>query len=159
MPFRFFRRRKVEEGIVGVELSEESKGKFVIEDVFQIRGIGLILAGRVFEGEMTIGDILKLPNGRLLRVRGLEKKGKRVDRVVAGEPVGVIVDGISWKPKRGDLEEYTVIKVIEMLKKRAREKYKHMPKDVVGKLVEREVKEQLEKELDKIALKIHSPKH
>ena len=158
MPFRFFRRRRVEEEKVRVELSEESKGRFVVEDVFQIRGVGLILAGRVLEGEMAIGDFLMLPDGRLLRVRGLERRRERVDRVVAREPVGVVVDGVGWKPKRRDLEGYMVVRVVEMLKRRAREKYKHMPKDVIEKLVEKEVKEHLEGELDKIALKIYAPK-
>jgi len=158
LPFRFFRRRRVEEEKVRVELSGESKGRFVVEDVFQIRGVGLILAGRVLEGEMAIGDFLMLPDGRLLRVRGLERRRERVDRVVAREPVGVVVDGVGWKPKRRDLEGYMVVRVVEMLKRRAREKYKHMPKDVIEKLVEKEVKEHLEGELDKIALKIYAPK-
>jgi len=161
MIFKLFRKKKepeIPEHTEVVEVSGEPKGKFIVEEVFQIKWIGLILAGRVFKGEMSVGDILKLPDGRFLRVKGIEKGRKKVDKAVVNEAVGVIIEGVGWKPSRKDIEKLRVREIIERIRKEATRKYLHMPKDLVKKLVEKEIRDQLEKELDKIALEIYTPK-
>ncbi len=141
-----------------MEVSGEPHGKFVLEEVFAIGAFFkkfIILAGGVAEGEIRVGDVLRTPDGKLLVVKGIEKGHKRVDRVVANDRVGIHVEGLGWKPKPNDLKKYSVIKLIDRLRKEIEEKYSHMPKDARQKLVESEVKLRLKEELDKIAFKAY----
>ena len=137
----------------------EFRGKFVIEHVFTIGALFkkfLVLAGRVVEGELRVGDVLETPGNKLLVVRSIEKGHRRVEKALANEPVGVRVEGLGWKPNRKDLEKYSIISLIGNLRKEAERKYSNMPKDARAKLVESEIKSKLKSEIEKIALKIYS---
>jgi len=146
---------------VDLEVSGESHGKFVLEHVFIIgarfifKGF-LVLAGRVVEGELRIGDVLKTPDGKLLIVKSIEKGRRKVEKAVAGEPIGVQVEGLGWKPKPEDLEKHSVIKLIDKLRKDVEKKYSHMPKDARQRLVESEVKLKLKEEIGKIVFEAYS---
>lgn len=137
-------------------------GKFVIEHVFTIGVLlpfcrrFLVLAGRVVEGELRVGDVLKTPDGRLLVIKSLEKGHRKVEKALANEPVGVQVEGLGWKPKPKDLEKYSIISLVMKLRREAEEKYSHIPKDARSKLVESEVKSRLEREIEKIAFEAYS---
>jgi len=161
--FKIFRRKKPEkeEEVEVAKLLGEVKGKFTVEEVFQLK-LGLhyvlVLAGRVLRGELAVGDFLKLPDGRLLKVERIERKNRKVERAVVNEPVGVFVKGVGWKPGRRDLEKYRVFETIKKLRKEAEKKYSHMPKELAKKLVEKEVKDKLREELEKISLEIYAPK-
>ena len=165
MVFKIFRRKKHEkEEEVEVEAAKllgEVKGKFTVEEVFQLK-LGfhyvLVLAGRVLRGELAVGDFLKLPDGRLLKVERIERKNRKVERAVVNEPVGVFVKGVGWKPGRKDLEKYRVFETIKKLRKEAEKKYSHMPKELAKKLVEKEVRDKLREELEKISLEIYAAK-
>jgi len=163
MVFKIFRRKKPEkeEEVEVAKLLGEVKGKFTVEEVFQLK-LGLhyvlVLAGRVLRGELAVGDFLKLPDGRLLKVERIERKNRKVERAVVNEPVGVFVKGVGWKPGRRDLEKYRVFETIKKLRKEAEKKYSHMPKELAKKLVEKEVKDKLREELEKISLEIYAPK-
>ena len=166
MVFKIFRRKKPEkeEEVEAAKLLGEVKGKFTVEEVFQLK-LGLhfapyvlVLAGRVLKGELAVGDFLKLPDGRLLKVERIERKNRKVERAVVNEPVGVFVKGVGWKPGRKDLEKYKVFETIKKLRKEAEKKYSHMPKELAKKLVEKEVKDKLREELEKISLEIYMPK-
>ena len=163
MVFKIFRRKKPEkeEEVEAAKLLGEVKGKFTVEEVFQLK-LGLhyvlVLAGRVLRGELAVGDFLKLPDGRLLKVERIERKNRKVERAVVNEPVGVFVKGVGWKPGRRDLEKYRVFETIKKLRKEAEKKYSHMPKELAKKLVEKEVKDKLREELEKISLEIYAPK-
>ena len=163
MVFKIFRRKKPEkeEEVEVAKLLGEVKGKFTVEEVFQLK-LGLhyvlVLAGRVLRGELAVGDFLKLPDGRLLKVERIERKNRKVERAVINEPVGVFVKGVGWKPGRRDLEKYRVFETIKKLRKEAEKKYSHMPKELAKKLVEKEVKDKLREELEKISLEIYAPK-
>jgi len=104
-----------------------------------------VLAGRVVEGELRIGDVLKTPEGRLLVIKSLEKGHRKVEKALTNEPVGV-----------KDLEKYSIISLVMKLRREAEEKYSHIPKDARSKLVESEVKSRLEKEIEKIAFEAYS---
>jgi len=132
-------------------LSSETRsphGKFVVKHVFTIGALFkrfLVLAGRVVEGELRIGDVLKTPEGRLLVIKSLEKGHRKVEKALTNEPVGV-----------KDLEKYSIISLVMKLRREAEEKYSHIPKDARSKLVESEVKSRLEKEIEKIAFEAYS---
>jgi len=163
MVFKIFRGKKTEkeEEVEVAKLLGEVKGKFTIEEVFQLK-LGLhyvlVLAGRVFKGELSVGDFLKLPDSRLLKVERIERKNRKVERAVVNEPVGVFVKGVGWKPGRKDLEKYKVFETIKKLRKEAEKKYSHMPKELAKKLVEKEVRDKLREELEKISLEIYAAK-
>ena len=163
MVFKIFRGKKTEkeEEVEVAKLLGEVKGKFTIEEVFQLK-LGLhyvlVLAGRVLRGELAVGDFLKLPDGRLLKVERIERKNRKVERAVVNEPVGVFVKGVGWKPGRKDLEKYRVFETIKKLREEAEKKYSHMPKELAKKLVEKEVRNKLREELEKISLEIYAAK-
>ncbi|RLE90705.1 MAG: hypothetical protein DRN04_14460 [Thermoprotei archaeon] len=163
MVFKIFRRKKPEkeEEVEAAKLLGEVKGKFTVEEVFQLK-LGLhyvlVLAGRVLRGELAVGDFLKLPDGRLLKVERIERKNRKVERAVVNEPVGVFVKGVGWKPGRKDLEKYRVFETIKKLREEAEKKYSHMPKELAKKLVEKEVRNKLREELEKISLEIYAAK-
>ena len=163
MVFKIFRRKKPEkeEEVKAAKLLGEVKGKFTVEEVFQLK-LGLhyvlVLAGRVLRGELAVGDFLKLPDGRLLKVERIERKNRKVERAVVNEPVGVIVKGVGWKPGRRDLEKYRVFETIKKLREEAEKKYSHTPKELAEKLVEKEVRDKLREELEKISLEIYAAK-
>lgn len=169
MPLSFFRKevKKDHEEKKAKELKlviGNSCGKFCLEMVFLL-GAGpfgpkmIVLAGRVLEGEIRVGYILKLPNGKMLRVKSLESRGKKVEKVVQGETVGIHVEGINWKPKAKDLEPYEISKVMKELKKNVKKKYSHLPKELAEKLVNEEINKLLRKEVEsRIILVYHSTK-
>ena len=158
MVFKVFRGRRREEieAAEPAELLGEAKGRFVVEEVFQLMGVGLVLAGKVLRGELAAGDFLRLPDGRLLRVEGVERGHKRVGRAVAGEAAGVIVRGVGWRPGKRDLEKYRMLKAVERLRKEAERKFQHIPRETAKKFVEREVEDKLRDELEKISLEVYA---
>uniref|UniRef100_A0A7C2Z1K9 Uncharacterized protein n=1 Tax=Ignisphaera aggregans TaxID=334771 RepID=A0A7C2Z1K9_9CREN len=114
------------------------------------------MAGRVVEGELRVGDVLKTPDGRLLIVKNIEKGHKKAEKALANEPIGVQIEALGWRPKPKDLEKYSIIKLIERLRKEIEVRYADMPKDTREKFVESELKLKLREELGKIAFEVHS---
>ena len=170
MPLGFFRKRREEkhneenaEEPKVIESSSNPCGKFCLEVVFLLGGgwafapKKMVLAGRVLEGEIYTGCILRLPDGRVLRVKSLESRRKKVERVVQGEPVGIVVEGIGWKPGVKDLRPYEIPGVIRELRKSIEKKYSHLPKELAKKLVEEEVKKMLKKEIESRAILVYPP--
>ena len=76
-----------------IKVFEESKGKFIVEEVFHVTGMGFILADHIFKGEIAVGDVLKLSDGKFLGVRNIEKGNKKVEKSIVNEAVGVLIDG------------------------------------------------------------------
>jgi len=137
----------------------EPKGRLALSNVFQLvtrsrPPMFLVITGLVVEGELARGDTLKLPDGRLLRVESVEKarERKRVDRAMAGDTVGVAVVGVGWKPRKGDLERYSISKQLEEIRRRAEEKYQSLPKEAASKLAEKEVVDTLRNSKEDIPL-------
>lgn len=65
-----------------------------IDRVFTIKGYGTVVTGSVLSGSTTVGESLLLyPAGEMLRVRGLESHGSKVDSVYAGQRAAINIGG------------------------------------------------------------------
>ncbi len=133
------------------------KGSFIVDQIFVLRtGFfkkDIVLAGWLIEGEMRIGDVIRLPSGRLLKIKSIEKKHEKTIMVTAREPCGVLVEGTGWKPSHKDIEEelrgrkYHEIlgRFVEEVKK----KYPGVSRDRLKQLVDAEIKARRE-EVDRL---------
>ena len=66
-----------------------------IDRSFSIKGFGAVVTGTLASGEIAVGDELELlPEGRRVRVRGLQGHGKSAMRVESGRRVAVNLGGI-----------------------------------------------------------------
>jgi selenocysteine-specific elongation factor len=67
-----------------------------IDRVFTVKGFGTVVTGTLVSGALAEADeLVALPEGRAVRVRGLHVHGQRVDRVLAPSRVAVNVGAIS----------------------------------------------------------------
>lgn len=67
------------------------------EDTFGIRGRGLVVTGRVASGTVRPGDALVIdgPRGTIrTRCKGVEMFRKVLDKAVAGDQVGLLLEGV-----------------------------------------------------------------
>jgi hypothetical protein len=160
----FGRRRKpARRGASGEELGEP-RSLFAVEEVFEIGhwGLGvsglLVLAGRVHRGELHAGDLLRLPDGQLLRVKAIEAQRRRVKRVGPGVPVGVAVECVGWRPRKRDLLNLRIGARIRELRESVLEKYRgRMPREAAERLAESEVRQRLENLINEASLTIYKP--
>ena len=76
-----------------------------IDRVFTIRGAGTVVTGTLWSGEVGRGDELEvLPQGRHVRVRGVQVHDQSVDRAPAGQRVAVNLIGTAVDElERGDV--------------------------------------------------------
>jgi len=73
-----------------------------VDRAFTIRGSGTVVTGTLAAGSLSVGDELDL-NGRLLRVRGLQRLGRAADRVDAVARVAVNLRSVAvHEVGRGD---------------------------------------------------------
>ncbi|WP_378954421.1 selenocysteine-specific translation elongation factor [Pelosinus sp. sgz500959] len=67
-----------------------------IDRVFTMKGYGAVVTGSVLSGTANIGDTLTLyPSGQLVRVRGTEFHGQKVEAVYAGQRAALNLVGVS----------------------------------------------------------------
>jgi selenocysteine-specific elongation factor len=73
--------------------------------VFSIRGAGTVVTGTLWSGEVGRGDeLMLLPVGRRVRVRGVQVHDQAVERAAAGQRVAINLTGISLaEVSRGDV--------------------------------------------------------
>ncbi|HWR89173.1 MAG TPA: selenocysteine-specific translation elongation factor [Dissulfurispiraceae bacterium] len=76
-----------------------------IDRVFTLRGFGTVVTGTALSGTISLEDPVEiLPSGYTSKVRGLQSHGAAVDRAVAGQRIGVNLQGIEKALlKRGDV--------------------------------------------------------
>jgi selenocysteine-specific elongation factor len=76
-----------------------------IDRVFTIRGAGTVVTGTLWGGEIGRGDELALlPQGRRVRVRGVQVHDRVLDRAAAGQRVAVNLVGVAVSDvARGDV--------------------------------------------------------
>ena len=66
-----------------------------IDRSFAVKGFGSVVTGTLFSGRVSVGDEVELlPEGRRLRVRGLQTGGKSVEHAEAGQRTAVNLAGI-----------------------------------------------------------------
>ena len=76
-----------------------------VDRVFTIRGAGTVVTGTLWSGEIGHGDELTLlPQGRRVRVRGVQVHDQPLDRAPAGQRVAVNLTGLAVAEiERGDV--------------------------------------------------------
>src|SRR5215472_14297077 len=66
-----------------------------VDRSFAVKGFGTVVTGTLFSGQVSVGDEVELlPEGKLLRVRGLQTGGKSVERAEAGQRTAVNLAGV-----------------------------------------------------------------
>ena len=73
-----------------------------IDRAFSVKGHGAVVTGSILGGTAAAGDSLRLyPGGELVRVRGLEWHGHKVQRIHAGQRAAVNLGGLEGDLDRG----------------------------------------------------------
>ena len=76
-----------------------------MQDVFVIKGRGLVATGRVERGEVRVGEQVRINGGRVVAVDAIERFRKKTEHAVAGENVGLLFTGL----QRSDLSPGDVL--------------------------------------------------
>ncbi|BBX96651.1 EF-Tu/IF-2/RF-3 family GTPase [Mycobacterium lacus] len=64
--------------------------RMTVQDVFFIRGRGLVATGCVEYGELRVGDTVQINGGRGVTVDAIEAFRKKRDTATAGDNVGLL---------------------------------------------------------------------
>jgi selenocysteine-specific elongation factor len=85
--------------------AESAPVRLHVDRVFTIRGAGTVVTGTLWSGQVGRGDELEvLPQGRRLRVRGVQVHDQPVERAPAGQRVAVNLTGTAVDElERGDV--------------------------------------------------------
>ncbi|GAY16227.1 EF-Tu/IF-2/RF-3 family GTPase [Mycobacterium sp. shizuoka-1] len=68
--------------------------QLTVQDVFVIKGRGLVATGRVELGEVRVGDEVRINGARAVAVDAIELFRKKTEHAVAGENVGLLFTGL-----------------------------------------------------------------
>lgn len=85
-----------------------------IDRVFTIKGHGVVVTGSVLSGRAKSGDSVQLyPADSVVRIRGLERHGEKVNEIMAGQRAAINLAGVDMEdvsrgmvlsaPKRGEV--------------------------------------------------------
>lgn len=99
-------RALIEDTVVRVE-ARPDRGVFrlPVDRVFSVRGFGTVVTGTVLSGQVSGGDeLVLLPAGKSVRVRGVQTHGKGVDVAEVGARAAVNLAGVEVEEVgRGDI--------------------------------------------------------
>jgi selenocysteine-specific elongation factor len=91
------------------EVRAKDSGRYFrlpIDRSFSVKGFGSVVTGTLFSGQVNIGEEVELlPEGKTLRVRGLQTGGKSVERAEAGQRTAINLAGI----EHGEIERGMVL--------------------------------------------------
>ncbi len=81
------------------EKSHAAVFRMYIDRIFNIRGIGIVVTGSVLGGEVKSGQELFLLSGMndKLKIKSLERHGKRVEQVSAGDRAAINISGLKYE--------------------------------------------------------------
>lgn len=79
--------------------------RLTVQDVFFIKGRGLVATGRVEGGEIRVGDEVRINGARAVAVEAVEQFRRKVDEAVVGDNVGLLFSGLD----RSDLSPGDVL--------------------------------------------------
>lgn len=75
--------------------SSDNLFRMFVDRIFSVSGFGSVVTGSVLSGYLKLEDkVYLLPAGKELRVRRLEKHGKEVDEVIAGNRAAINLTGL-----------------------------------------------------------------
>ena len=73
-----------------------------IDRVISVQGIGTVVTGTIWRGEVRVGHTLELfPDGGRVRVRSLESHGQARDALFAGQRAAIALTGVKQPAHRG----------------------------------------------------------
>jgi selenocysteine-specific elongation factor len=80
------------------EKSHASGFRMYVDRIFNVRGIGIVVTGSVLEGEVSVSEELHLlPGGHgKLKVKSIERHGKQVENVTAGDRAALNLSGLKY---------------------------------------------------------------
>jgi selenocysteine-specific elongation factor len=92
-------------GRLGGRAADGAPSRLHVDRVFSIRGAGTVVTGTLWSGEVGRGDeLMLLPVGRRVRVRGVQVHDQAVKRAAAGQRVAINLTGIALADvSRGDV--------------------------------------------------------
>ena len=68
--------------------------RLTVQDVFFIKGRGLVATGRVEVGEIRVGDEVRINGARAVQIEAIEAFRKKLDEAVAGDNIGLLFPGL-----------------------------------------------------------------
>jgi selenocysteine-specific elongation factor len=139
----------------------EGPFRLPIDRVFTLKGIGTVVTGTLWEGSISDGEVaVLLPSNREVRVRNVQVHGRDVERALAGQRVALNLPGISTEEiERGDVvispghlsptfmvdvRLHLIKEAPRPLKNRSRIRFHHATREVLGRVVLLQEKEELE---------------
>jgi selenocysteine-specific elongation factor len=86
-------------------LQDDAPARLPIDRAFTMAGFGTVVTGTLWSGRIALGDTLEiLPQGRVVRVRGVQSHGQGVGAGIAGSRVAVNLTGVEKdEVGRGDV--------------------------------------------------------
>lgn len=87
------------------DFTRGGRTRLPIDRVFTIAGFGTVVTGTLFNGEISLGDILEVPTkGMKVRVRNIQVHQNQVEKAYAGQRVAVNLGGVEKSQiERGDV--------------------------------------------------------
>ena len=84
---------------------EDGAARLHLDRSFTLKGIGTVVTGTLWSGEIARGDAVRvLPRGLAARVRSVQVHDEPVDRAGAGQRVALNLAGVGWRElARGDV--------------------------------------------------------
>ncbi|AKK27332.1 EF-Tu/IF-2/RF-3 family GTPase [Mycobacterium sp. EPa45] len=79
--------------------------RLTVQDVFVIKNRGLVATGRVEQGQIAVGDEVRINGTRAVAIDAIESFRKKVDEAVEGDNVGLLFSRFG----RGDLSPGDVL--------------------------------------------------
>ena len=78
-----------------------------IQDAYNIRGVGIVVAGRIIQGTLEPGQT-GIVNGKNTEVKTIEAHHKRLTEAKTGENVGVLLSNVTKQDFQKGMEiEFT----------------------------------------------------
>ncbi|MHA1341822.1 MAG: translation elongation factor EF-1 subunit alpha [Promethearchaeota archaeon] len=92
------------EALDALTVPEKPVGKplrLPIQDVFKIKGVGVVPVGRVETGKLKVGDkVIIMPNGFQGEVRSIEMHHEAINEAIPGDNIGFNIRGATMKDLR-----------------------------------------------------------
>lgn len=79
--------------------------RMTVDDVFMIRGRGLVATGTIESGTVRKGDEVTVDGLRTVRIDAIEKFRKKLDEASAGDLVGLLIKDAT----KDDIDSGTVL--------------------------------------------------